>query len=282
MASVLDQLARQPSFQSRVFAAYEALHYALGNKFAAPADGQANGLGGVLAGACIVSDSLAGAAAALPLASAIAGACFLGMDGDVELAHAMLRQGRCDFVVNSLDEALRILKNELRQKKPVSVCLAGSVAENIQQMAERGVAPDLLMQAGADQPSPATQRLVESGAIFCRSDSVDELLARPANHHGEIARWTLPHGTAAMLARLDSVALALLPAADRQRRRWLEAAQRYVPREGPPSRIASFSHVEQERFLDAVCARIMSGEVLPPVAVEVAGETMLLGGEGGT
>lgn len=273
----VDQTSPQATFQSLVFAAYEALHGALAQKFAA--ENSVNNSGGVLAGAFIIADTLADPAAALPLASAVAGACFLGMDDDTELVRAMLRHGKCDFVVNSLDEALRILKNELRQKKPVSVCLTGSVPENMQQMAERGVAPDLAIHLHTAEDSFALRTMSESGTVLFGSSDLEPLIARPGNIHGEIVRWTLPYGTAAMLSRLDAVALALIPPADRFRRRWIEAAQRYVPREGAPSRIGSFTNLERERFLDAVCARIMSGDVLGPVEVQTAGETMVLGGE---
>lgn len=231
-------------------------------------------MGGLLAGAFIVSDSLAGAAAsALPLASAIAGACFLGMEDDAEVSRDLLRHGKCDFVVNTLDEALRILKNELRQMKPVSVCLTGSVTENVRQMGERGVAPNLVLQ---------TRPLPLIGATGCRTEELDSLVHRSPNQRGELAQWTLSHGTAATLARLDALVLALIPQDDRQRRRWLEAAQRYIPREGAPSRIFSLTHSERERFLDSVCARIMSGEIPAPVEVAISGEHMVLGAECGS
>ena len=47
-------------------------------------------------------------------------------------------------MVNSLDEALRVLKNAVRQRKSASVGLIGNCAEIFPQLAERGVVPDLL------------------------------------------------------------------------------------------------------------------------------------------
>ena len=258
-----------------MFAAYEALHAALSGRFA----GHQETSGGALAGAFVVADSLSGGADALPLSGAIAGAGFLGMEENAEAAREMLRHGRCDFVVNSLDEALRILKNELRQKKPVSVVLAGGVEENLQQMAERGVAPDLVMHVREVEECAPLRTMGGFGAVLMPAEQINPWLERPANAHGELARWTLPYGTTAMLGRLDSVVLTLLPPDDRMRRRWMEAAQRFLPREVAPTRVFSLKHVEMERFLDAVSARIMSGEIVAPVEVEIGGNVMALGGE---
>jgi urocanate hydratase len=171
----------------------------------------------------------------------------------------------------------------LRQKKPVSVVLAGSVEENLHQMAERGVAPDLLLHVRRLEECVPLRAMAGFGTQLFPAGQVAEWLARQPNERGALARWTLPYGTATMLGRLDSVVLPLMPADDRVRRRWMEAAQRFLPREaGAPTRVFSFTHIEQERFLDAVCARIMSGEVVAPVEVEIAGNRMALGGEAAT
>jgi len=42
-----------------------------------------------------------------------------------------LKTGYCDFMVNTLDEALRILKNAVRKKENVSVGLVGNCADVI-------------------------------------------------------------------------------------------------------------------------------------------------------
>ena len=41
------------------------------------------------------------------------------------------------------DEALRVLKNEIRKHRPLSVALDGAVEPAIEEMRERGVLPDL-------------------------------------------------------------------------------------------------------------------------------------------
>ena len=55
------------------------------------------------------------------MAASVAGAATLAIDADAEAMKAALRRGELDFVVNTLDEALRTLKNQMRQKRPLSV-----------------------------------------------------------------------------------------------------------------------------------------------------------------
>jgi urocanate hydratase len=109
--------------------------------------------GGDLAGKLIVSGGMGGMGGAQPLAATMTGACFLGIDVDAERIKKRLKTGYCDFMVNSLDEALRILKNSIRKKEAVSVGLIGNCAEVIPELAERGVLPDILTdQTSAHDP----------------------------------------------------------------------------------------------------------------------------------
>src|ERR1044071_7420556 len=109
--------------------------------------------GGDLAGKLIVSDGMGGMGGAQPLAATMAGAAFLGIDVDPERIKKRLKTGYCDFMVNSLDEALRILKNAVRKKENISVGLVGNCADIIPELAERGVVPDILTdQTSAHDP----------------------------------------------------------------------------------------------------------------------------------
>src|SRR5437016_4461335 len=100
--------------------------------------------GGELSGKLIVSGGMGGMGGAQPLAATMTGAAFLGIDVDPERIKKRLKTGYCDFMVNTLDEALRILKNAVRKKEAVSVGLIGNCADVIPELAERGVVPDLL------------------------------------------------------------------------------------------------------------------------------------------
>ena len=109
--------------------------------------------GGELAGKLIVSSGLGGMGGAQPLAATMAGAAFLGVEADPERIKRRLKSGYCDFMVYSLDEALRILKNAVRKKENISVGLVGNAAQVIPELAERGVAPDILTdQTSAHDP----------------------------------------------------------------------------------------------------------------------------------
>ena len=108
---------------------------------------------GDLAGKLIVSGGMGGMGGAQPLAATMTGAAFLGIDVDPERIKKRLKTGYCDFMVTTLDEALRILKNAVRKKENVSVGLVGNCADVIPELAERGVVPDILTdQTSAHDP----------------------------------------------------------------------------------------------------------------------------------
>lgn len=109
--------------------------------------------GGDLAGKLIVSGGMGGMGGAQPLAATMTGAAFLGIDVDPERIKKRLKTGYCDFMVTTLDEALRILKNAVRKKENISVGLVGNCADVIPELAERGVVPDILTdQTSAHDP----------------------------------------------------------------------------------------------------------------------------------
>jgi urocanate hydratase len=109
--------------------------------------------GGDLAGKLIVSGGMGGMGGAQPLAATMTGAAFLGIDVDPERVKKRLKTGYCDFMVTTLDEALRILKNAVRKKENVSVGLVGNCADVIPELADRGVVPDILTdQTSAHDP----------------------------------------------------------------------------------------------------------------------------------
>jgi urocanate hydratase len=110
-------------------------------------------LGGNLPGKLIVSGGMGGMGGAQPLAATMTGAAFLGIDVDPQRIKKRLKTGYCDFMVTTLDEALRILKNAVRKRENVSVGLVGNCADIIPELAERGVVPDILTdQTSAHDP----------------------------------------------------------------------------------------------------------------------------------
>src|SRR5213594_4193256 len=131
--------------------------------------------GGDLAGRLVVSGGMGGMGGAQPLAATMNGAAFLGIEVDVEKIKRRIRSGYCDICVNSLDEALRILKNAVRQKQAVSVGLVGNCAELIPELARRGVVPDVLTdQTSAHDPLngyvPAGLSLEEAAELRAKDE----------------------------------------------------------------------------------------------------------------
>src|SRR6516225_2496069 len=109
--------------------------------------------GGDLSGKLVVSGGMGGMGGAQPLAATMNGGAFLGIDVDPERIKRRVKSGYCDVMVNSLDEALRILKNAVRKREATSVGLVGNCADLIPELAKRGVVPDLLTdQTSAHDP----------------------------------------------------------------------------------------------------------------------------------
>src|SRR5579875_2936687 len=82
----------------------------------------------------------------VPVPVSIAGGTTLLLDEDGATAKAALRRGELDFVVHTADEALRALKNDVRQGRPLGVALTGSIPSALANLADRGVQPDCLLQ----------------------------------------------------------------------------------------------------------------------------------------
>ncbi len=136
---------------------------------------------GDIAGKLVVSGGMGAAGGALPLATRLLGAAFLGIDVDGDHIRRRIRTGYCDYCVSTLDEALRILKNAVRQKQAVSVGLVGNCADVIPELASRGVLPDIL----TDQTSahdlligyvPSGLNADQAGAL--RRDNPEQYLSR--------------------------------------------------------------------------------------------------------
>ena len=109
--------------------------------------------GGTLSGKLVVTGGMGGMGGAQPLAATMNGAAFLGIDVDPERIKRRVKTGYCDVMVNSLDEALRILKNAVRKGEATSVGLVGNCADLIPELAKRGVVPDILTdQTSAHDP----------------------------------------------------------------------------------------------------------------------------------
>jgi hypothetical protein len=165
-------------------------------------------------------------------AANIAGAASLTATADASVARQAMRDGVVDFVVTSLDEALRILKNEIRKRQPVAVGVAVSPQDIVAEMVERGVLPDLLPPAAA-QSSAAGSALAVLQAQGARRI---EVLPEPSDRQFVIL--PIPEAWSQRSAEFDAVLLEFVPEDDHVNRRWLRLSPRYLGH--PARRLRSF------------------------------------------
>jgi urocanate hydratase len=175
-------------------------------------------------------------ASGVPAAVSIAGGATLAVDGDSGAVKAAMRRGELDFVVNTLDEALRALKNEVRVRRPLSVGLIAEGSRALKEMVERGVQPDLLL-IGANQNAQAVQQNESIHALGAAGMAlrwmVDADGERPVRHRTILTRTDcyevyLSAANAAELRALDERVLAILPPDDLVRRRWVQRVAQYL------------------------------------------------------
>jgi hypothetical protein len=173
---------------------------------------------------------------AAPAAVSVAGGTVLAIDSDAAAMKSAMRAGYLDFVVNTLDEALRTLKNEIRQKRPLSVGLIAGVEVTLAEMVERGLQPDLqLVPSGRpDLNYPHLNTLRARGMPYCPTlgteDSVDGRPIRPMLilHRKSHREHFFAATNASALREIDAILLAALPDDDVVRRRWLDRVPRYL------------------------------------------------------
>ncbi|MHB2010086.1 MAG: hypothetical protein ACYCOX_18870 [Acidobacteriaceae bacterium] len=251
-----DRLAGPQPSQTAVYRRYAQLQAIRGERFP---DAAADSLAGRLI-AC-VGFGLEGAE--LALAATISGGTFLGIDPSSDHLKAAVRHGSCDFMVNTLEESLRVLKNEIRKRKALSVGLLGKASTILPAMVERGVQPDLVADSVATVrlDRPALLTLIERGAV-----RVDTPAAKHSSSAGlvEVA-WTAD--SIADLKRMDTLALEELPPDDTIRRRWLQQAPGCFHRQRPLQRVLDLRPEELTRLLRTFQDAISTGKLQSPAAV---------------
>ncbi len=154
-------------------------------------------------------------------AANIAGAASLAASADAAMLRRAMREGAVDFVVNSLDEALRILKNEIRKQQPVAVGVSIAPAMIAREMDERGVQPDLL--APELPGDPDMQPFLSRGARRVEPQWL------PAGVNFNVV--PIPEDWQQPAAAFDLLLLDCLPPNDAVNRRWIQFAPRYLPNE---------------------------------------------------
>ena len=108
---------------------------------------------GDLSGRWILTGGLGGMGGAQPLAATMAGASCLAVECQPSRIEMRLRTGYVDRRADTLDEALAIIEQSCRDRKPVSVGLLGNAAEIFPEIYRRGIRPDAVTdQTSAHDP----------------------------------------------------------------------------------------------------------------------------------
>jgi urocanate hydratase len=110
--------------------------------------------GGDLAGRWIVTAGLGGMGGAQPLAATMAGASMLAIECQSDRIDKRLATRYLDVRAENFDDAMRIIRESVASKKPVSVGLLGNAAEILPDMLRQGIYPDALTdQTSAHDPA---------------------------------------------------------------------------------------------------------------------------------
>jgi hypothetical protein len=152
-------------------------------------------------------------------AANIAGAASLSATADAAALRHAIRDGVADFQVTSLDEALRILKNEIRKRQAVSVVVSVGHGQMAAEMHERGVLADLVPPAAWDDSQSGVDGFLKHGALPV------EIQPLPVG-------WAF-RAWAPAPPEFDALATVALPEDDHVNRRWLRLSPRYL---GPAAR----------------------------------------------
>ena len=225
--------------------------------------------GGTLSGKLVVGGGMGGAGGAQPLAAALHGAAFLGIDADAERIKRRVKTGYCEVMVNNLDEALRMLKNAVRQGKSVTIGLIGDCADVFPELARRGVVPDVLSdytpaQGRAAAQGQAAGELKKLGTLLLDDSGGADSLGALFADGWRLATWLALSGEPADIARLDRLALEMFPG-DERIQRWLPIAGKYVRFQGLPARVAWIKQRSLGRLAGAVNELVARGEISAPI-----------------
>jgi len=214
-----------------------ALSYA--NLLDSPLAHPETGLGGKLFYAAELDEE----GRALLVAANIAGAATLAASADRDAQKQALRDGVADFVVTNLDEALRILKNQLRKRETVAICIAQAPSEIEREINQRGVAPDLLRIDLSVPPHHKAFALHQSEETELNLSKIPALVT-----------WRVDSALPKDLALLDEIALACLDPNlgpdELKSRRWLHLAPRYLGRLAHGLRLLETHREFNARFLE--------------------------------
>lgn len=200
---------------------------------------------------------------ALAVAGNISGAATLVATANVEHQKQAVRDGVVDFTVTTLDEALRILKNEIRKHQPVAVCVAAALEAVEREIVERGVRPDLIREGIISAAN-------RSG-LSRRTNGVPDLnpITAPMAMDALVI-WRVEKAPALWLPKLDAIALGCLEPEDRIARRWIQLAGRYMGRMGHEEHLVLSNREFGARLVERTQECVQRGEINVRGMIQIA------------
>jgi len=99
---------------------------------------------GSLKGKFVLTAGLGGMGGAQPLAITMNGGVGLCVEVDPERAQRRRENGYVDIVVDTLEEAMTLVENAVREEKPLSIGLVANAAEIYPELVLRGITPDVV------------------------------------------------------------------------------------------------------------------------------------------
>lgn len=212
-----------------------------------------------LGGNLLYAGELSPATSALVVAANIAGAATLAATADRAMHKQANRGGLVDFLVTTLDEALRILKNQVRKRETVAVCVTQPHEQVAREMVELGVLPDRL--------PPAALVDATYGWFLARGALPAQQTALPA---GEcLLAWSVAAAPARWLPRIDAIVLDCLDARAKAARRWLRLAPRYLGRTAQSLHFVRCDHAAASSFLAQLRQKVAEDVIAVPVEVRI-------------
>jgi urocanate hydratase len=187
---------------------------------------------------------------AMVIAGNVAGCATLSATADSAVQKLVIRDGVVDFAVTSLDEALRILKNEVRKCATVAVCVGAAPSAVEREMIERGVLPDLVFDGLPDK-----RRDVPDFGYGVRAVQLMKPDAGLA-----FVTWQVAQAPARWMAKLDAIALDCL-SSDGQARRWIRLSARYCGRSAQARRAIFCELDSAKQIVSRFAAHVQDGEI---------------------
>jgi urocanate hydratase len=183
-----------------------------------------------LGGKLLYAGALDQNACRLVRAANIAGAASLAGSTDFAALRQALHAGVIDFLVTSLDEALRILKNEIRLRQTVAVAVSVAPETMAEEMLDRGVLPDLLPPAFAHSDTADSTEAAFDAFLAQGARRVEVPFLSP---DVKFLVFPIPAAYTQHPAAFDALLLDRLLPGDTLNRRWLRLSPRYL---GPEAR----------------------------------------------